>query len=320
MLRDTHTLIGMLAGVTTSALFTGTALCFTAAGKRIGSTMVNALRIYLAVALLALTHRLMTGQWVPGMCTGQAGYLAASGIIGLTIGDLALITAFIDIGPRLSTLVMTTAPLFAALLGWAVLGERLHPLAWSGVLLTIGGVAWVVLERPRTLPRSPHFGRGVLLALTGAACQAAGLLLSKKGMGHGWLSDADHLAPQPAALTRMFFAALAAAPMLAVHRRIRRRAEMNGAVRASRTGADIRRGILYTAMGAVVGPFLGVWMSLVATDRAHIGIAQTLCSLTPIFILPVAAFVHREPISIRAAVGALLAVGGAAVLFLEPPG
>jgi drug/metabolite transporter (DMT)-like permease len=56
-------------------------------------------------------------------------------------------------------------------------------------------------------------------------------------------------------------------------------------------------------------------MSLVALDRAQMGIASTLCSLSPVFILPFAAWIHRERIGPRAILGALLAVGGTAVLF-----
>jgi drug/metabolite transporter (DMT)-like permease len=76
-----------------------------------------------------------------------------------------------------------------------------------------------------------------------------------------------------------------------------------------------RAGILLSLCGAVAGPFLGVWLSLIACDRAPLGVAQTLLSLSPVFILPATAIIHGERISLRAAIGALLAVGGAAVLF-----
>ena len=65
------------------------------------------------------------------------------------------------------------------------------------------------------------------------------------------------------------------------------------------------------------GPFLGVWMSLVATDNAPVGVAQTLCSLTPLFLVPLAALIYKERISPRAALGAIMAVGGAALLFVD---
>ncbi|NUQ47564.1 MAG: EamA family transporter [Phycisphaerae bacterium] len=47
------------------------------------------------------------------------------------------------------------------------------------------------------------------------------------------------------------------------------------------------------------------------------GVAQTLCSLTPVFILPLAHLIHREHITPRAALGALAAVAGCGLLFWE---
>ena len=80
----------------------------------------------------------------------------------------------------------------------------------------------------------------------------------------------------------------------------------------------MRAGYLFASGGAVVGPFLGVWMSLVAADHAPIGVAQTLCSLTPVFLLPFAVVIHKERISSRAVIGALIAVGGSVLLFFRP--
>ena len=57
--------IGPAAGVATSMLWTGTSLLFTAAARRVGTTTVNFLRLAMAVVLLGVTHRLMTGAWRP---------------------------------------------------------------------------------------------------------------------------------------------------------------------------------------------------------------------------------------------------------------
>ncbi|MBU0637730.1 MAG: DMT family transporter [Planctomycetes bacterium] len=313
---DTH--IGLAAGVLTSVLWTGTSLLFTAAGRRMGPTAVNGLRLTLACLLLGFTHRLLAGTWVPDVLTRQVVFLALSGIIGLSIGDQALFTAFVNIGPRLAMLIMATAPIFATLLGWAVLGETLPPMAWVGVALTMAGVGWVVLERPeeQAFARRAHRARGVILAFVAGACQAGGLLLSKQGMGHGWLPEDQHLSPQAATLVRMVCAALGFVPIALVHKWRRRRQTLAGN-RPLRVGSW-RVGLMLTAGGAVVGPFLGVWMSLVASDRAPLGIAQTLCSLSPVFILPCAVAVYKERISPRAILGAFIAVGGSALLFLYP--
>jgi drug/metabolite transporter (DMT)-like permease len=78
---------------------------------------------------------------------------------------------------------------------------------------------------------------------------------------------------------------------------------------------DWPAGLAWSAAGAFVGPFLGVWMSLEAADRVPLGIAQTLVSLPPVFVLPFSRLVYHERIGPRAVVGAIIAVAGVATLF-----
>ncbi len=315
MLPALEPYIGPAAGVATSVLWTFTSLAFTGAGRRLGAVFVNGARIALAIILLGVTHRLLTGVWVPEARFEQVLYLALSGIVGLTIGDQALFSAFVAIGPRMAMLIMTTSPLLAAFFGWVALGETLHATAWVGIVLVIGGVGWVVLERPplTTPADTRHRARGIVLAFVGAACQAAGLLLSKQGMGHGWLACGERMDPQAATLLRMVFAGVGFLPIFIIHRARQRKRR---AVAASPTRSGSRGvGYFLTVCGAFVGPYLGVWMSLVASDRAPLGIAQTLCSLSPVFILPLAVWIQKERLSVRAVLGAFVAVAGSAILF-----
>lgn len=293
---------------------------FNEAARRIGATLVNGLRILVAVVLLAVTHRLLAGQWVPPAQVGQVAFLVLSGWIGLNLGDQALFMAFERVGPRTAMLMMTTgAPLFAALLGWLVLGETIPAAGWLGVAAMLAGVAWVVLGRQvgdtRSAPR-PQFGAGIALGLLAALCQAGGFLLSKQGIGHGWLPDQQHLQPQAATLLRMAGAAVLAVPIVAWRLRRASRAPAGGPTPAP--GHAFYAGIGLTFCGSLVGPYLGVWMSLEAAHRIPLGLAQTLASLPPVLVLPIAAILYRERVGVRAVCGALLAVAGAAWLMLTP--
>ncbi len=332
---DPSPLLGAFAGVSTSILWTFTALFFAAAAKRISPARVNASRLLVAVVLHLITFRLMTGAWWPTMPTSQLLALAASGVVGLAICDQALLQSFADIGPRRAILVMTTSPLFALAFGIAFLGERPTLIALVGIALTLGGVAWVVLERPTAeklasaapetgaespantplLPPptavNPYFRRGLILALIGAATQAAGFLLSKMGMGHG-VEGATELDPQAATLVRMVFGTLGVMPILAIDEWRRRRIASAAPSPPGRTALAY----LLSACGAVTGPYFGVWLSLVAINSVPLGVAQTLCSLQPVLILPFAAWLLKESIGWRAVLGAAIAVGGSAILFL----
>ena len=71
-----------------------------------------------------------------------------------------------------------------------------------------------------------------------------------------------------------------------------------------------------TIVASVIGPFLGLWLSMVAINYAQVGIASTLMSLTPIMIIPVVYFLYGEKINIRGILGAITAVIGVALIFL----
>ena len=310
--------VGPAAGITAAALFAGTSVLFTKAVQRLGAVTVNAVRLALAITLLAVTHRLATGLWIPPAIGGQLMLLALSGIVGLVIGDQALFVAFVDIGPRLCIPIQASCPLVATLFGWVALGEILGGVAWVGVLLTVGGIGWVVLERPSTTSAYcvSRRLRGIVLAFVAVAGQTGGLLLSKQGMGHGWLPEDQHLSPQAATLIRMVFVGLGFAPILLVSIRRERRRRARG-ICPERIGSR-SVGFVFAFLAAFFAGYLAVWLSLVAADRLPLGVAQTLCSLSPAFVLPLAVLVEKERVSPRAAIGAFVGVAGTTLLFLHP--
>jgi drug/metabolite transporter (DMT)-like permease len=68
--------------------------------------------------------------------------------------------------------------------------------------------------------------------------------------------------------------------------------------------------------GSLVGPFIGVWLSQIAIQQTYVGIASTLMAMTPILMLPIARWYYRERVSSRAILGTMVALAGAAIIFL----
>jgi drug/metabolite transporter (DMT)-like permease len=68
--------------------------------------------------------------------------------------------------------------------------------------------------------------------------------------------------------------------------------------------------------GALTGPFLGVWLSLIAIQHTSIGVASTLMALPPVFLLPISRLVFAEQIGWRTILGTMVAISGVAMLFL----
>ena len=74
------------------------------------------------------------------------GFLMLSSTIGIIIGDFVWLEGLRLIGARRVIVVDTVKPFFAALLGWAILGEELRLAAFGGMALTVAGVLFVSLE------------------------------------------------------------------------------------------------------------------------------------------------------------------------------
>jgi drug/metabolite transporter (DMT)-like permease len=310
---------GELSALATAVCWSFTAIFFSEAGRRIGSFRVNAIRLLFAVTIYSIVLVTTTGRLFPeDLNRGQVYYLALSGLIGLVIGDGFGFKALVMIGPRLTTLLWGTAPIMATFIAWGFLGENLQLIHYLGIAVTIAGVSWVVAERrfkghnqfnlQADHPDSGSLYKGVLLGLAAACGQAAGLVLSK----HAMLNMGGQLDPLPASFLRMFSSAIMIWTFVII------RGKVMDTVRGFRNG----KAMMFAAGGAIFGPFLGVWTSLIAVVYIPAGIAATLNATTPIWIIPNVIFYYKEKVSPRAVLGALLAVAGVAILFLadEIPG
>jgi len=296
--------LGELAALATSLCWSSTATFFTLASRRVGSVTVNRTRLALALIFLALTHWIVRGSLIPWTAEPSRWFwLGSSGVVGLVVGDAFLFQAFVWIGPRISMLMMSLAPIIAALFAWFFLGETLAPLQWLAIMVTLSGVAMVILDRQRpALPEheESHYTRGILFALGAATGQAIGLVLAKRGLQ----GDFDALSGN---VIRML-TAVSVTWIVAVL--MRQAGEPLRRLRAD------RKAIPPLLLGAVTGPYIGVWLSLIAVQRTEVGIASTLMALPPVFLLPIGRFVFQESIGYRALLGTLVAVAGVAMLFL----
>ena len=76
------------------------------------------------------------------------------------------------------------------------------------------------------------------------------------------------------------------------------------------------RAMAVVAFGALVGPFVGVVMSLIALRHCHAGVVATIISTMPVLILPFVILLYHEKVSLRALGGAILSILGVALLVL----
>jgi len=295
--------IGELSAIGTACLWTLSALAWTSAGKHVGAVAVSFLRLIITCLFLAVYGQLVRGLPLPTDADARQWLiLGVSGVMGFFLADLCLFKAFLLIGPRLSLLIQSLSPPMAALISRFYLGDRLALHQWLAMGVTLAGIVWVVLERPETDPH-PHQVRevrwGIFLAVMGAVGQAVGLVLSRQGIGDYDAGAATFIRVLPAMVGYVL--------LITLLRRWRT------VLTASRHG----RAMLIMTFGALVGPFAGVVLCMIALRHCHAGVVATIISTMPVLILPFAILLYGEKVSLRAAAGAVISVIGVAMLVLE---
>jgi drug/metabolite transporter (DMT)-like permease len=297
--------LGEIAALGTALCWTVTAMAFESAGKRVGALSLNLIRLLIGLLFLSIYNAIMNDGFLPAATSYQWFWLILSGLVGFVLGDLFLFRAFILIGARISMLIMSLVPPITALIGWITLGEVLSGIEFLGMAITLSGIALVMLSGPNKGEQF-HLKKGKMgpvvlgsiLALGGAIGQAAGLVLSKKGM-----QDMDAFA---ATQIRILAGVAGFLVVITVFRRWKN---------VQRALQDLKA-MKYMTLGSFTGPFLGVSFSLLAVQHTDTGVAATLMALTPVLIIPPAILFKKEKITLMETIGALISVGGVALFFL----
>jgi drug/metabolite transporter (DMT)-like permease len=301
-------IIGQFAALGTAILFAFGSTLFTLSGRLVGSTLVNRTRLLIAVIVVMLLHTLMFGQPLP-LDAGDDRWLwlGFSGLVGLAIGDALLFQAFVMIGPRLAMLVMALAPVLGVVMAWVFLGEVLTVQELAGIGLTVAGIGVVVSERQGrqkstslNVDTSQQYIIGLLFAFGGALGQAGGQVLAKPG-----LSDA--FSPWSALVIRLLIALIAIWGISILRGEV---------MKSYRTLRAQPRALGMMSIAAVTGPVIGVWLSLVAVQRAPVGVSSALIAMTPVFLIPISYLVFKERPTVQAVLGTLVAFGGTVLLFI----
>ena len=299
MTNGTH--LGELAALGTALLWSFSALAWTSAGHRVGTLPVCFIRLVITIGYLLAYGRLVRGLWVPSDASHETWVLLSwSGFVGFFLADLCLLKALLLIGPRLTLLFQSLSPPFAALISGLFLHEPLAAKDWLAMAVTLSGVTWVVLERANGTPTRPgrKAAAGMLLAILGAMGQAGGLVLSRRGIGQYDAAAATFIRVLPAMAGFLLLLTLVRA--------------WPSVLAATRD----RTAMFILSLGAFVGPFLGVILSMVAVRHCHAGVAATILCTMPVLILPLVIVVYGERVSLRAAAGAAISVAGVALLML----
>lgn len=299
MIIQSH--LGELAALAAAICWTLNAIAFEIAGRKTGSLSVSYLRLFVAFFLISISSFISRGLLFPTDAHGSTWlWLLISGLLGFILGDMFLFEAFVLIGSRISLLIMSAAPPLTALIGFILMGEEISWLNALGMALTMAGISLVILGREQAKKKiSLNLPlKGVLYACLGALGQALGLIFSKLGMGDYHVMASTQI---------RLIAALIGYTLLVSYR------QKWPEIKAAFQHRDAIKNI---AIGAVLGPFIGVTFSLVALKHTASGIVSSITSISPVLIIPLSILVFNERISGREILGAFLSISGVVILFL----
>ncbi|MEI8254286.1 MAG: DMT family transporter [Deltaproteobacteria bacterium] len=292
--------IGELAAVLAAITWAVGSIFFARIGRTVPPGAMNLGKLFAAGLALTVT-RLVVAPVAP-LATVPArahGLLVLSAIAGLTIGDTAYFAAMEAIGVSRAVLLLSAAPVFTAIGGYAFLGEQPNARSLLGIAVILVGIVLVVL-RPAdpSLPRRPHAARGLVFGAISALGQASGSLLSRRAMQQG-------IDPLAAGAGRVVVGGLVLLAVAVLTRKARPWLESLARDRAW----------LSVASAAMIGSYGGIWLAQTGIARASsAGAAATLLATTPVFVVPIAHYSGVERATARAIAGAVVTVIGIATL------
>lgn len=294
---------GEIAALAAALAFSFTSTSFTLAGRKLGALASLAFSLPISLIALMIVHWLTLSTPYPTTASPERWFdLGMSSVLGFVISSIMLLRAFQYIGPRLTLLISSLAPVLSALMAWILLDQDLPTNAVLGIAMVIAGILWVVSEGEQTKTDTVNsdYRLGMLLAIGGAIGQALSFIFMSRGV-------ADDFHATSASVIRILVGVVALWLMLAMQ------GKLGSTLRLLRTESTSMKHIL---IASLAGPALGSSLVLLSLQFTSVGISSTLTNTTPIMLIPIGYFVFRERITLRAISGTIVAIIGIAVLFM----
>lgn len=287
--------VGGLAALGSAFLWALSAILFRRAGERVTALAMNFVKGLVAVACLALIVVPLGGLQADGR---SMALLALSGLVGIALGDTLYFLALGRLGARRILLLSTLIPVATAFVAITVLGERLPPTAWVGVLLVLAAVSFVLWERAPASNGSRALRGGLVLGVVFVAAETFGIIATKLGIAN--------VSALEGTLIRHLSATFAMGLWLG----------LMGEMRVQLAPLRDARLLGLVAGAGLLGGFFGMWLAVTGLKYTHAAVAATLNATSPLFVLPLAAWMDKEPVTLSAIIAAVVAVAGLAIYFL----
>jgi drug/metabolite transporter (DMT)-like permease len=284
---------------------------FTEAARKWGSVALNHFRLVVALIVLTILcmafDKISIVELFKGPSLSQYIYVGTSGVLGLAVGDYFGFYAMSILGARVSSIFNTIAPGATLLLGFLLLGEGMSWIGMVGIAFSIGGMIWFLTSgqsKKDAAPIQKHgsIRKGILFGVLAGLCQGFNIAISKKGL----LDTSYSLSPLHATWIRIFAATLIYYLFTISRGRLKK-----DVIVIVRDGKEIITKVtLATMWGLVLSVVLLMW----SITYCKVAVVQTIVSLVPIVVVPMAYVLYKEKMTFKAMIAAAVSVAGVFVL------
>ena len=291
--------IGVIVALGSTASWALCGVLFKKLGERLDPVGMTTVKSLVAALFLAPLLFLVGGAQAGGR---DLALLAASGVIGIAIGDCFFFAALGQLSPLLLTVLLLTCPnVFSGILGVLCLGEMPSVPVWCGIALIMAAMAFLMFPVEQGEGGKSTM-KGVLLGIVAFICSSVSTVIAKPVMtGEAGVS--------PFAVT--FYRMAAGGLVLAAF------ALCTGKVKVwARPFRDVRYGAGFMGVTAIVA-FGGFGLSMMAFKYLDVVTAGALLSLEPLFVLPFMVLFGHHRVKARELAGMALAVAGVLLIALN---
>jgi len=242
----------------------------------------------------------MAGSW-PSVSWNHWPNFAVSSLIGVVLGNLAMVACLRRGGPRRTQLLMSLSVPIAMVLGGLVLGETIPPTKTVGAALVLSGVGLAIMYGRGAVVLEPMHGPVkwvIILGLVAALCQAIGLIAMKPAL----LAGTDPLA---ASALRTSGGALIVIIV-----------GLWPAAAFQPTTKPTGRIVLAAMLPGFLGCVVAVSLLLYAVRTHEAGIAVALGSIAPVVMLPMIWLTTKHFPAPQAWLGACVVILGTGLIVM----
>lgn len=172
--------IGEVLSLACAFVWAVAVILFKKSGESLNPFALNLFKNLFALALMALTIAAISPAW-PSIPPAALALILLSGLLGIGLGDTLYLQALNRIGASRMAVAQTLYSPFVIALSAAFLGERLHLLQWSGVVLVLGGILLVTWIRDPGTSRvdARALRRGAATGVLAMLMMAIGVVMAK---------------------------------------------------------------------------------------------------------------------------------------------